>query len=164
MLKPIWIERGYPFLVGLGCALLWYKLCGGAADSQRDLLGTLVSLSSIVVGFLATAMSIVVSAPDSSLIRELRTSGYSNDLIWYLKEPFSVGIVLVAVSILGYFLSTQELKSAVYVGALVGLTAWLLASLTRIGFVFMAFMRASAFRRKSRAELGATGTKSAVAE
>jgi hypothetical protein len=132
----------------MAAAYLWKSLAPVPLDSPRDLLGTLVSLASIVVGFLATAMSIIVAAPDSALIRDLRSSGYINDLIWYLKEPFLAGIALAAIGIAGYFLTPALLKSPIFLGGVVFLTSWLLAALCRVALVFMNFLRASAHASK----------------
>lgn len=142
----LWAERCYPAVFGLAAGVAWLRLDGAVTESPRDLLATLVSLASIVVGFLATAISIVVSAPPTSLIRELRDSGYSHDLVRYLKEPFVVGLALLALAVAGYFLKPEHLKHSYCVAALITLTAWLVAALARIGFVFLGFLKASAFR------------------
>lgn len=143
-------ERWYPCFLGAVLSLGWYFLGLPSPESPRELLSTLVGLASIAVGFLATAMSIVVAAPEGPLLKQLRDSGYIEDLIRYLREPFAFGIGLVIACIAGYFLPKDSVSHPAFVATLIWLAATLLAGLFRISIVFMQFLRASVLQRKSR--------------
>lgn len=143
----LWIERCYPIGLSIGAALAWLTWCRGPINGPHDLLATAVTLSSIVVGFLATAMSIVLAAPDSSLMKDLRSSGYVHDLVHYLREPFIVGLALAAFSLSGYVVSEDAAKGDLYVGVIIWLAAWMLGGLLRIAIVLMHFLK---YRPKQR--------------
>jgi hypothetical protein len=135
-------ERWYPLVAAIAAAALWVYLGvkTPGADALRDLYATSMSFAAITVGFLATAMSIVVSAPDGPLIRQLASSGYLEDLIRYLKEPFGVGILIAAQCLVGFVLP-ESLTSHIAFGAVwSGLVAWMLFGLYRMGTIFVKIM------------------------
>jgi hypothetical protein len=138
----LFVERWYPTGVAGGVTVAWTYCCPAAPDNMHDIFATSVGLAAIVVGFLATAMSIVLAAPDSKIMQELRSSGYIGELIWYLREPFLVGLALAAVALAGYFISADVAKKPAFVGALVFLSTLLIAGLFRIAMVFMHFLKA----------------------
>jgi hypothetical protein len=143
-------ERWYPSSLGFILALVWFFLGLPPPENPRELLGTLVSLASIVVGFLATAMSIIVAAPEGPLIRQVRESGYVEDLARYLREPFLFGTALVVASVSGYFMTKEVLGSTYFMAALLWLAISLMFGLIRISLVFIKYLRADAnLRRKA---------------
>ena len=153
------VERWYPFGIGAIATILWAHWCllPPAADNIHDLFATEVSFAAIVVGFLATAMSIVLAAPDSAVMRQLRASNYIDDLVRYLKEPFIVGLAVAAVCLVGYF-EARVSRAPVFLGTLVFLTAMLVAGLCRIALVFMRFLKATAAQSTATASLASTPT------
>lgn len=147
-------ERLYPLLIAIAAAAVWWA-CGQPFPktedgATRDLFATAMSLASITVGFLATAMSIVIAAPDGALMRQLRTSSYLDDLVRYLREPFQVGLLVAGLSLLGFFTTSAPLDSLRWLNLLFVFCATLLLStLFRIGSIFVTFMRAIAAERLS---------------
>jgi hypothetical protein len=141
----LYVERTYPVAVAALTTAAWASLCKVPTESLHDLFATSVSLAAIVVGFLATAMSIVLAAPDSRVMKQLRESGYVHDLVWYLREPFVIGLVLAALSLSGYLISPTAAKANLFVGALVFFSTLMLAGLFRISMVFMHYLKAAAF-------------------
>lgn len=137
----LWIERWYPLGLSLLTVSAWSRWCSGPISGPHDLLSTAITLSSIVVGFLATAMSIVLAAPDSSLMRDLRNSGYIVELIRYLRQPFIVGLALAAFALSGYVVQEDVAKGDLYVGVVIWLAAWMLGGLLRIAIVLMHFLK-----------------------
>lgn len=143
----LFFERWYPTTVGILVTVAWWAvghpLLG--KEEARDLYATSMSLASITVGFLATAMSIVAASPENSLIRQLKESRYMEDLIRYLREPFSVGLFFAALSLVGFFCNGLSGHAANAFGAIwVASAGSLLASMYRIGMVFVRFLKASA--------------------
>lgn len=133
------LERWYPFIgAGIAAATWSYfglSLCPPLA--VHDIFANTLSIAAITVGFLATAMSIVVAAPDSPLIRELARSNYLSDLVRYLKEPFLVGIAIASFCLAG-FVATESVTSHVAFGATWAfLAVWMLLGLFRIGTLFV---------------------------
>ena len=138
-MTPLFREHWYPLVGGLLVAAAWCFLHVEfpAPDPARDLYATTVSLASITVGFLATAMSIVVSTPDGPLVKKLASSGYLKDLIRYLREPFLVGLLVCAICLVGFVLPEKVTQTAAFGATWSGATAWMLLGLVRIGVIFV---------------------------
>ena len=145
----LFVERWYPTGLAVGVTFAWRRWCPTTPDNMHDIFATSVGLAAIVVGFLATAMSIVLAAPDSKIMQELRASGYIGELIWYLREPFLVGLALTFVALSGYFISADAGKQAGFVGTIVFLSSQMIAGLFRIAMVFMHFLRAGVEKARS---------------
>lgn len=135
-------ERWYPFVGAVAAAVLWcyLDLAMPSADARRDLYATSMSFAAITVGFLATAMSIVISAPDSPLVRQLAKSGYLSDLIRYLKEPFLVGILIAALCLIGFILPDEKTAHRAFGAIWASLAVWVLLGLFRMGTIFVQIM------------------------
>ncbi|MDR7295473.1 hypothetical protein J2X16_000794 [Pelomonas aquatica] len=135
----LFIERWYPLASGMAAALCWWWLCVPfpAPEAARDLYATTMSFAAISVGFLATAMSIIVAAPDSPLVRQLAQSGYLKDLVRYLREPFIVGILVAALCLSGFVLPVDPAKYWAFGTVWAALTVAMLLGLARIGFIFV---------------------------
>ncbi|MCU7371598.1 hypothetical protein PEC18_12245 [Paucibacter sp. O1-1] len=138
-MSGLWRERWYPSLGGVIAAGLWIFLGAGlpAPDAVRDLYATTMSLAAITVGFLATAMSIVVAAPDSPLVRQLSRSGYLKDLVRYLKEPFLVGIAIAGICLIGFVVPQCVAELPAFGATWAMLSAWMLLGLFRVGGIFV---------------------------
>lgn len=126
-------------LGGLVVALVWVLLDASmpAPDALRDLLATSMSLAAITVGFLATAMSVVIAAPDSPIVRQLAVSGYLKDVIRYLKEPFLAGLTVASVCLLGFILPTKATNAVCYGALWSALCTWMILGLFRVGGIFV---------------------------
>jgi len=136
---PLFREHWYPLAGGLLAAVLWgwLNVEFPGPEAARDLYATTVSLASITVGFLATAMSIVVSTPDGPLVAKLASSGYLRDLIRYLREPFLVGLFVCATCLAGFILPPLVTQKWVFGATWSGATVWMLLGLVRIGVIFV---------------------------
>lgn len=132
-------ERWYPLggALVLLCAWASFEMGMPASDAMRDLFATTMSLAAITVGFLATAMSIVVAAPESQLIKQLSQSGYLKDLVRYLREPFVVGIVIAALCMAGFVLPDTVTHHGAFGSTWAFLGTWLLLGLLRVGGIFV---------------------------
>ena len=135
------VERWYPFFLGAVVTGAWAHWCAPPKEGIHDLFATAVSFAAIVVGFLATAMSIVLAAPDSPIMRQLRSSGYIVELVRYLREPFMVGLAVGSLCLAGYYTSDAVSRSQWFLGSLVFLLTMLMAGLLRIAMVFMSFLK-----------------------
>lgn len=135
----LWVERWYPAAIAGVATALWLPL-GCVINQPHDVFNAAITLASIVVGFLATAMSIVL-ASDSKVMQDLRTSGYIADLVRYLREPFGTGLVLAGVALLGYFMPDDASKHRALAGTLLFLSVALCLGLLRIGNIMLKFLR-----------------------
>ncbi|RYG28568.1 MAG: hypothetical protein EON93_18365 [Burkholderiales bacterium] len=138
-MRQLWIERWYPIAVACVAAAVWHSLEAKlpGADAIRDLYATTMGFAAITVGFLATAMSIVIAAPDSPLVRDLSESGYLSDLVRYLREPFLVGLAVAALCLLGFVVPATVTESTWFSSFWALCTVWLIGGLFRIGVIFV---------------------------
>lgn len=147
MLTKLQRERYYPLVVAIPAVILW-RLCEKPIPKDGDALNfysSLISMASIAVGFIATAMSVVMSAPENSLLRQLKASNYMLDIIRYLKEPFFAGIMLCILCIIGFLLKgSPEYIQDTYNHAIIYVASWLFLGLHRMGRSFVMLMKAFA--------------------
>lgn len=152
--KPITLERLYPSVIGfavcISCLILGFGL--PEFDTTKDLFATSMGFSAISVGFLATALSIVISAPDSPALKRVVLAGKHESLSVYLKEPFHVGLLVGSVCILGFVIPIETVRGETYSSIWAGLTVWQLLGLFRISTVFVAFIAANAHEQMEEAK------------
>ncbi len=138
-MNRLYLERWYPAAGAILASAAWGALefPFPEPDAARDLYATTMGFAAITVGFLATAMSIVVAAPDSPLVRDLAASGYLKDLVRYLREPFMVGLCLAGLCLLGFVVSKEVAGGPLFGCYWAGFAAWLVLSLYRVGAIFV---------------------------
>ena len=97
-------ERLYPWLFGLMAAGIW-TLCDLELPSSSEkliaLLSASISVSAILVGFLATMKSIVMAMP--GVTDRLRQAGYLDLLAKYLLEGTAANLAFCVLNIAGFF-------------------------------------------------------------
>lgn len=99
-------EKGLPWIAGvlaLGLSLFLLRLAP-IPDRFENVLETFVSLSGIVVGFLGTALTILLSLEGRRIIRQLKINGIYSQLVGYLLSSIHSGIIIGAISLIGVML------------------------------------------------------------
>lgn len=84
-MRTLWWERWYPWLgaVAAGGAYV-FLLCGRPLpEKSSELFSNLINLSGISVGFLATALSIILSSGKNRLIANFESIGYKKHVSGY---------------------------------------------------------------------------------
>lgn len=135
-------ERWYPVFFGL-CAALFAALLDARLPTDSSylagLLSASISASAILIGFIATAKSILIALP-SSFRKELHDSGYMEDLARYLNEAMSSNIIFCMLNIFGFFpifqLNVQYL-SPIWIGTGV----YCFAVFWRVGSIMVAVLK-----------------------
>lgn len=86
-------EKFYPYLVGILVGVLHWCFWGNmpAPSTSPSILGAVVSVSGIAVGFLAAAQSIILTMSNSRIVKSLKKGEYYNRLIRYLEEAIYSG-------------------------------------------------------------------------
>ncbi|MDH5297652.1 MAG: hypothetical protein OEV91_01380 [Desulfobulbaceae bacterium] len=98
----IW-EKSYPWLGGLIAFWLWGKInVGLPADDDATLLSSAISFGAIIAGFLATSQSILMALSIQTM-KNLRSSGYINDLASYLTQAILLAFLFAVISLCGFF-------------------------------------------------------------
>ncbi len=97
------VERWFPLTIGLftaACYILFlrdYSL----PSSVRDLFSSAMQVSSITIGFLITAFSILVTIENKHIVQQLKKAGVYNKLINYFADAIKWSFILIAVSSIG---------------------------------------------------------------
>jgi hypothetical protein len=98
------MERWYPLLAGLAAAAVaWALRTHVNIESQAlsNLMGSVLNLSSIAVGFLGASAAILLSIDQRRVIRDLKKMGSYNRLIDYLISAVRWSFGLAVFSAIG---------------------------------------------------------------
>jgi hypothetical protein len=107
----IW-EKRYPAVVAAAVAAAYfyadrrYQL----AAPQRDLMGVVVSVSAIAVGFLATAKAILFTIQDRTVIKYFKDSDRYTTLVDYLMGAIYWSFFSAGLSTLALFFDLTKLN------------------------------------------------------
>lgn len=107
------LEKWLPYIIGFIFTLLYYLLSDKKTlpDSLKDIFSAATSFSSITIGFLATAMSILLSIDNNHIIRELKNVKIYYKLIDYFMDAIKISFIVALLSLLGLFLDLKATKS-----------------------------------------------------
>jgi hypothetical protein len=104
-MQAIWVERAYPYLIAIALSALW-AASGAPFPSVGDaLFGAAVTVASVFGGFLVASKTVILGLKDSPIFEKLRHSGYMGVFIGYLREGINASVLLVILSMAGFFLN-----------------------------------------------------------
>jgi len=89
------------------CALWWFCLARPFPQASDGLLAASGGASAVLVGFLATAKTVILSVSSSEVFKRLKQGGFHNLLFNYLYEAIVAGMVFLLVSIVGFFINRE---------------------------------------------------------
>ncbi|WP_194865735.1 hypothetical protein [Alloalcanivorax profundimaris] len=105
-MKTIYLERISPYILSSAGCFLWWRL-GLVLPAGDAILSSSLTLGAIITGFLATAKAIVMTL-DSPIMKKIRQTDYSNDLVSYLGQAIWLSFSFCILSIVGFFVSTED--------------------------------------------------------
>ncbi|MFA2812041.1 hypothetical protein [Bacillus mycoides] len=90
------IEYLYPFLLGIIVVVVVYQFNITLASIKNllSILSATVTISAIIIGFLATMVSILISLTNSNVMQRLKSARANETLSWYIKEAIIIGFML----------------------------------------------------------------------
>ncbi len=95
------LERRYPLLLALLATTIWWFVNGQRQwDISVSLSSPLVNVIAISVGFLAAALSILLTAQSLPALDRLKTSNEFNTLVDYHWSAIRLGLISVALCML----------------------------------------------------------------
>ena len=129
------VEAAYPLAVGVLFGAAWW--CAGPAlpIDEKEFLAAAISLGAVLTGFIATAKAILATLPSESVMRQLRASGYVNDLVDYLAQALYGCLLFSVISLAGFFFLAKDRTpplNEMYGGLWVGLGIFALLSFHRV--------------------------------
>lgn len=110
------IESWYPFLIGVAMVVLalYFKI-NHQIKNFDNVLDTIITFSSIVTGFLAALLGILVSIKDSDIVKAIFRSKEKLTLKYFFYETFTLGFALVLTSGVMHVLIGYGFKATILV-------------------------------------------------
>jgi hypothetical protein len=128
-MSPLVRERIYPYLIAALLSASWWFAGKPFPRNPDALLGAAVTVASVFGAFLLASKAVLISLKDSEIFTKLRDTGYMNVFIACLKEGINASVVLVIISMLGFFFEPNKtpplLVEAFYL-------TWMFAGLTSL--------------------------------
>lgn len=98
-------EQAWPYCAGVLVTLAWWYLLHGTFPADpSDLLSASGTISSVLIGFLATAKAIIMSASNSPTYQHIRNIGYADRLMDFIRSAIYAGLVFLVFATLGFFI------------------------------------------------------------
>lgn len=98
------IEKYWPFIVTAIVVLVWFFGLGQPFPNQSDsLLAASGTVSAVLFGFLGTSKAIMLGLAGRRIAQQLKTAGYDKVLFKYLREATYCSVLLLIISITGFF-------------------------------------------------------------
>lgn len=100
---PRLVEKYYPFILG-GCSVFICVICKFTSSDIpkfENMLSSYVNMSSIIIGFLATMISILITSVDKNVMKKIKKFNVMNLLTNYINVAVISGLVVVIYSV-GY--------------------------------------------------------------
>lgn len=104
------IEKFWPFVLSATITMAWLFVFPAPFPKNADpLLGSMVAASAVLIGFLATAKTIIFTLTEKAIFLKLKQSGYNDVFFSYLKNAYTCGTILLVLSILGFFVCEDNI-------------------------------------------------------
>ncbi|MBC1277669.1 hypothetical protein GNF10_17320 [Nostoc sp. UCD121] len=141
------IEKWYPITFGLAFTILYCLFSLGKAlpSSLKDIFSAATTLSSIAIGFLAAAMSILFAIGNTNVIKQMKNANKYIMLINYFMDAINWSFLLASLSFLGLFIEIKNFGSWEWLAFAIWLFTLLTCGLScyRVIRVFAAILRAA---------------------
>lgn len=109
------IERTWPYAIALLITFFWWTVLQAPFPSNPDgLLAASGGASAVLVGFLATAKTVILAITSERVFQKLKAGGFTRLLFGYLYEAIFFGVAFLVVSILGFFVEDPGLGRLVF--------------------------------------------------
>lgn len=107
MMKRLTIEKRGPLIIGLVFAFAWWRIGPPFPTDASDVLSAALTLGAILTGFLATSKAFLLSLNGTQVMGDLRSSGYLNDLVFYLATAIWTAFAFCILTIAAFFLDVH---------------------------------------------------------
>ncbi|ALS27212.1 hypothetical protein IJ21_18110 [Paenibacillus sp. 32O-W] len=106
----LFMEKTAHYFVGVLAVALAFFLQISASDFEnfKDILASAINISAITAGFLATAMSLLITLTNDSVIQRIKSFKLYNGLVQYLKSAIAWTFMVALISAAGLFLNKEH--------------------------------------------------------
>lgn len=135
-------ERTWPYFAALLVVAGWWFIADGRFPSKPDaLLGASGGASAVLVGFLATSKTIILSLNGSLVMTKIREAGYQVTMFSYLYSALMWGFGLLVVSIIGFIVQTDSGLPAYFEGLWVAIACLAAFTYLRVTNILFKILR-----------------------
>lgn len=128
-------EVTYPYLFSLitGISVVIFKWDISDVENFTSILNSAVTVSSIVIAFLATMLSILITLTNADVMKRINKGDAEGLLVSYIKSTIIAGLLLAVYSMILYiFLDLSGLVSRILLAFFVALLGFFILSSYRI--------------------------------
>ncbi|MGP0583721.1 hypothetical protein [Paenibacillus timonensis] len=110
------LEKLGQYIIGLLAVVVVYFSGYKSSDFEnfKEILSSAVNVSAISAGFLATAMSLLISLTNDSIIERLKKFGLYKKLINFLKSSIAWTFLIALISSAGLFFNRGNTNSDLF--------------------------------------------------
>lgn len=141
------VERWSPLIIGFFTATIYFCFLQNYSlpSSVRDLFSSAMQVSSITIGFLATALSVLLSIESKNIIQQLKNAGVYKKLVNYFVIAVNWSFALVIFSAICLLLDfkVQWIWNSVTFAAWLFALTGTAASCYRVIDIFASILRSS---------------------
>lgn len=99
-------ELAAPYLFAIGVTAIWWFVgCQTFPSQPSGLLAASGGASAVLVGFLATAKTVILSLSGAKVFKALKEAGFTKALFGYLYWAIIWGILFLILSVVGFFVT-----------------------------------------------------------
>lgn len=142
-LRRPWFERVAPWLIGVACAVAWYRYARDVVGGFREFLVASVSAFAAAVGFLIAAQAILTSAAALPRMSTMRRSGKLPRLYSWFATAINWSLIATAACGVGLLYADWLIPKAHDVGAASRPNADSTPHFARTAIVFVASLAAA---------------------
>lgn len=92
-----YIEKFFPALLSVIFTILICIIPIHSIINMKDIVLSIITFVSILIGFLTTMLSVLITAIDSSVMKYLKKIGKIKDLYIFLADPILEGFLLIII-------------------------------------------------------------------
>lgn len=133
-MNSLFIEKFAPiFLASIAAISWWYWGFSFSIGYVKELLAGIITAAAIGAGFMATALSILLTISNTSVAEKIKRSQYSVIFYRYIRSCFYSCLVLVAIALIAFTLiDTNHGLNKGYTTFIVSSGTYALASFVRV--------------------------------
>lgn len=110
VMSPQFVERAWPYALAAASVVSWWAFTQHHFPTPAgELLSATGTAASVLIGFLITAKAIILGLTGSPVFKKLIETGFHRLLFAYLYEATWGSLLLLMVSIFGYFVTGGDI-------------------------------------------------------
>lgn len=95
-----YIEKFYPLVLSVVFTIIMHFANINSIVNMKDIILSVITFVSILIGFLTTMLSVLTSAMDNSIMKYLKEEGKLKELYLFLVMPILIGFLLIIVCLM----------------------------------------------------------------